>query len=61
MSAPEPVGPPCGITRHSPSYEWICVASVHDDGNRSHRRDQRGYIPKSERHWFVRRYPESEH
>lgn len=41
--------------------EWVCIAAAHDDpprpghGQRS-MQWYRGYPPKSERHWFVRRW-----
>lgn len=56
----------CGVTRIIEGREWICVRSVHDDpprprhGQRS-QQPQNGYYPRSERHYFRRRYPHSDH
>lgn len=53
---------PCGVTTDVAGREWVCVAPVHDTGSqRSSQRDARGYTPRAERHWFVRRYPATDH
>jgi hypothetical protein len=61
---PEPVQPPepgphaCGITQTVNGREWICIAEPHDTAyQKSRRPDSRGYAAKSERHYFVPRYP----
>jgi hypothetical protein len=52
----------CGVTIRSPHYEWVCVNPVHDDPHqRSRQPDRRGYPPRSERHWFVRKWPGTDH
>lgn len=56
----------CGVTRLVAGKEWICVAKVHDDpprpghGQRS-AQSQLGYYPRSERHYFRRRWPDTNH
>lgn len=56
---PTPAAVPlCGITRSTGRIEWVCVRPVHDtvaSKNRSAWGDQ--YVPQSERHHFVRKYP----
>jgi hypothetical protein len=52
----------CGVTRLLNGHEWVCVAAVHDTPKqRSSLPDARGYWPRSERHYMVRRYPGTDH
>ena len=52
----------CGVTRLVGDTEFICIARTHDDpprpghGQRS-QRPHFGYYPKSERHYYVNKYP----
>lgn len=56
----------CGVQRVIEGKVWVCVRYVHDDppqarhGQRS-QQQQHGYYPRSERHYYVRRYPGTEH
>lgn len=51
-------GPVCGITRITGHVEWICINEPHDtERQRSLQPSALGYYPRSERHYFVRRYP----
>lgn len=51
----------CGITRTVGPHEWICIAQAHDTEKQgSSRRSAYGYHPKSERHYMVRRWPNSD-
>lgn len=57
MSEPE-VRVPCGVTRTTGRYVWVCVAPVHDtEKQRSSQLDSRGNPARSERHLFVRLHP----
>lgn len=52
----------CGIISHSIKYEWVCVKAPHEPAtSRSRKMEGAGYPPKSERHYFQRRFPNSEH
>jgi hypothetical protein len=48
---------PCGVTRSTGRFEWVCVAAVHDTAKqRSGQLDSRGNPPRAERHYMVRRW-----
>lgn len=48
----------CGLTHSTGSVEWVCIAKTHDsEKQRSARPSPLGYHPRSERHYFVRKYP----
>lgn len=52
----------CGVISRSPRYEWVCVKTPHDPPTqRSLKSEGAGYVPKSERHHFMRRFPNSDH
>lgn len=50
----------CGAQQTINGKTWVCVRDVHDDG---HHTDQwyRGYPPRSQRHYYRRRYPGTNH
>jgi hypothetical protein len=55
----------CGVIRVINGREWICIKRVHDDPPRPGHGQRssawyRGYPPKSERHYFRRRWPNSD-
>lgn len=48
----------CGVTRSTGLIEWICINDPHDtEKQHSSQLSAFGYYPRSERHYFVRRYP----
>lgn len=48
----------CGITVKTGAVEWVCIARPHDtEHQRSRQPSALGYAAKSERHYFVNRYP----
>lgn len=48
----------CRITQTINGREWVCIADPHDSAyQKSRQRDARGNWPRSERHYFVRRFP----
>ena len=56
----------CGVVRVIQGKEWICVKEVHDDPPKEGHGQKsaqwyHGYPPKSERHYFRRRYPGTDH
>lgn len=52
----------CGARVWIHGHEWICIRHVHMDENDRHRSIQpHPYYPQSERHYYVRRYPDTDH
>lgn len=57
----------CGVEQTINGRVWVCVKPVHDDppqpghGQRSEQPTAYGYAPKSRRHYFVRKWPGTDH
>lgn len=55
---PRTEGVVCGLTKTTATGEWVCVAAPHDTEKQRTRQPSRyGYAAKSERHYYVKRWP----